>query len=221
VPALLGLGAGCGGQGVIIDWVDFVQWNGITYLAATGPAAAAGASAPALGAEVATTKRKLADNETDPHHRIQDGEAAFLAAGTAIYSLRDYKTSFRVAVKGATGIVIYEADTNPKARTGADLLDLDGKVDYLGIRDDHNAELATIHDSAVVPRLVGLILHGPVDQSIQPPPNGPRYFVAINFRDGTQTVRAFWPSTGLLSRGIIAGPEFAHFILSTVPSPAA
>jgi hypothetical protein len=220
LAGLLGLGACCGGQGVIIDWVDFVQLNGITYLAATGPASA-GTSDPALGAQLATTTRKLADNETDPHHKVQDGEAAFLPAGTAIYSLRDYKTSFRVAVKGSNGVVIYEADTNPRASTGSDLLDLAGKVDYVSVRDSSGLELATIRDAAALTRVQLLILEAPVDQAVQPPPNGPEYFVAIHFLDGTQTVRAFWPSTGLLSRGILAGPEFAHVILGAIPSPAA
>lgn len=219
VPGLLALAA-CGGQGAIIDWVDFVQWNGITYLTSMAPPAA-GAADPVLGPQVATTTRKLADNETDPHHKLQDGEAAFLAPGTPIYSLRDYKASFRVAVKGANGIVIYEADTNPKASTGADLLDLAGRVDSIGIRDTNEQELATIRDAAVVNRLVSLILQAPVDQAAQPPAGAAQYFVAVRFRDGTQTVRAFWPSTGLLTRGIMAGPEFARAILSAVPSPAA
>jgi hypothetical protein len=216
---MLVLGACCGGQHVIIDWVDFVQWNGVTYVAATGPASAA-TSDPAIGAQLATTTRKLADNETDPAHKLQDGEAAFLPAGTAVYSLRDYKTGFRVAVKGSNGVVIYEADTNPRAKTGADLLDLAGKFDYITVRDSTGQE-ATIRDAAVLTRVVSLILQAPVDQSIEPPPNGPQDFVTIHFLDRTQTVRAFWPSTGELSRGIRPGPEFTQAVLAALPFPAA
>ena len=212
--------AACGGQAAIIDWVDLVQWNGITYLAATGPASA-GASEPALGAQVATTKRKLAGNETDPSHRLQEGDAAFLETGTPIYSVSGYRSAFRIAVKNAGRIVIYEADTNPKARTGADLVDLDGKVDYLTIADSSERELAAIRDPVLVAHLVGLILQAPVDQSVQPPAGGPQYFVTIHMHDGTQTVRAFWPSTGLFQRGILAGSQFAHAILGALPSPAA
>jgi hypothetical protein len=219
VPGLLGLGA-CAGQGTIIDWVDFVQWKGITYLAASGPAPAQ-AVEPALGPQVATTKRKLAGNETDPSYKLQEGDAAFLEAGTPIYGVTGYRPAFRIGVKKAGGIVIYEADTNPTAKTGADLVDLDGKVDYMTIGDSNGRELAAIRDPAVVAHLVGLILQAAVDQSVQPPAAGPQYFVTVHFHDGTQTVRAFWPSTGQLQRGILAGPEFAHAILSAVPSPAA
>lgn len=220
VPGLLALGACCGGQGAIIDWVNFVQWNGITYLAATGPTST-GASEPALEAQIATTKRKLAGNETDPSHKLQEGDAAFLEAGTPIYSVTGYRSAFRIGVKSAGGIVIYEADTNPKARIGADLVDLADKVDYITIGDSSVRELAAIRDPAVVAHLVGLILQAPVDQSAQPPPVGPQYFLTIHFHDGTQTARAFWPSTGQLQRGIVAGPEFAQAILGALPAPAA
>jgi hypothetical protein len=220
VPGLLALGACSTGHGVSIDWVDFVQWNGITYLAATAPAAA-GASQPTLGAQLATTKRKLDGNETDPSHKIQEGEAAFLEAGTPIYALIDYRPAFRIGIKKGGAIVIYEADTNPKAKTGADLLDLDGKVDHIAIRDSNDQELATIREAAVLTRVVSLILQAPVDQAVQAPPSATQYFLAIHFRDGTQTVRAFWPSTGQLQRGILAGPEFVRAILSALPSSAA
>jgi hypothetical protein len=220
VPGLLALGACSTGPRVSIDWINFVQWDGVTYVSEMVPSPA-GASGPALGAEVGTVKRKLADNETDPHHKLQDGDAGFLAAGTAIYGLREYKTSFRVAVRSSSGIVIYEADTNAKASIGADLLDLAGKVDYLTIRDSNDHELAAIRDATAVSRLVSLVLKAPVDQAIQPPASSPELFVAIHFLDGTWSVRAFWPSTGELQRGILAGPEFAHAILSAIPSPAA
>jgi hypothetical protein len=217
IAGLVVLGA-CGGQGGAIDWVDFVQLNGITYLAA--PPASAGSTAPVLGAQLATTKRQLADNETSPAYRIKDGDAGFLKAGTPIYGLRDYRSSFRIGVKRATGTVIYEADTNPNARTGADLLDLEDKVVGIGIRGpDYNSELATIQDPVTVTRLVIVTLQAPVDEAIQPA--GAQYFVAFHFRDGTESVRACWPSMGLLQRGIIAGPEFGRTILSALPSPAA
>ena len=212
------LGA-CAGQGAIIDWVDFVQWNGITYLQVMPVASPA--SEPALGAQLTTTKRKLDGNETDPSYRTQDGDAAFLQAGTLIYGLRDYRASFRIGVKSATGIAIYEADTNPRAKTGADLMDLEGKVVQVTVGDSNQRELATIRDPSVVAHLVGLLLQASVDQSPHATAGGPQNFLTLRFLDGTQSVRAFWPSTGELSRGILAGPEFARAIEGALPSPAA
>jgi hypothetical protein len=211
------LGA-CGGQGAAIDWVDFIQWNGITYLAVAP--ATAGSTKPVLGVELATTKRQLADNETNPAYRIKDGDAGYLKAGTPIYGLRDYRSSFRIGVKRTGGTVMYEADTNPKAATGADLLDLENKVVGISVGgQDSTTKLASIQDPAAITHLVRITLQAPVYEAIQPA--GTRYFVAFHFRDGTDSVRAFWPSMGLLQRGIIAGPEFARIILSALPSPAA
>jgi hypothetical protein len=201
-----------------IDWVDLIQWNGVTYLAV--PTSAAGLSAPALGAQLGTTTRKLADNETNPAYHLKNGDAAFLEAGTHIFAVGEYRPTFRIAVRTSGKTVIYEADTNPQARTGADLMDLRGWIGYIGLQgQDGSSELAAIHDAAVISRLVELVLQGPVDEAIQPA--GTQYFVAFHFRDGTESVRAVWPSMGLLQRGIIAGPEFGRIILSALPSPAA
>jgi hypothetical protein len=217
IPCLLLLGA-CGGHVVSIDWVNFVQLNGITYLA-FGPA---GSNAPALGRQVGLTKRKLADNETDPGYRLKDGDAAFLEAGTPIFALADYRSTFRVEATLAGALTIFEADTNPKASTGADLLDLAGKVDYIGIGSGQDSsQLGAIRDPAVVTRLVAIVLDSPVDQSIQPHSNAIQYFIGFHFRDGTQSLRSYWPSTGELSRGIRTAPEFGHLILAALPSPAA
>ena len=215
VTSLLVLGA-CGRQAVSIDWVDLVQWNGITYLAA--PPSAAGSSTPALGAQLGTTTRKLAGNETDPAYHLKNGDAAILEAGTPIFAVSEYRTTFRIAVTTSGKTVIYEADTNPAARSGADLMDLKGLIDHIGVQgSDGRSELAAIHDPSAIERLVELVLQAPVDQSVQPPQTGSQYLVGFHFRDGTQSVRSLWPGTGLLSRGILAGPEFASTILSTLP----
>lgn len=216
---LLALGA-CDGQRVTIDWVDFLQWNGITYLAI--PPGSTGLTSPVLGPQVATTKRKLAENETNPAYRPKDGDAAFLEVGTQVFAVEGYRSTFRVAVQTSGKAVVYEADTNPAAKSGADLMDLEGRVVYIGVQGtDARSELAAIHDAAVVSHLVEIILQAPVDQAIQPPQDETQYFVAFHFRDGTQSLRAFWPSMGLLQRGILAGPEFARSIVSSLPYPAA
>lgn len=199
---------------VSIDWVNFVQLNGITYLAF----AHAGPNAPALGSQVGVTKRKLADNETDPSYRLQDGDAAFLEAGTPIFALAGYRSTFRVAATLGGALTIYEADTNPKASTGADLMDLAGKVDYIAIESTQdNSELAAIRDPAAVGRLVDIIQGSPVDQTLQPPADATQYSIAFHFRDGTQSLRAWWPSSGELSRGIITSSEFGQIMLAALP----
>ena len=58
-------------------------------------------------------------------------------------------------------IGIYEADTNPHAKKGADLLDIGGKVEYIGINSplDGKTELASIKEESLVSSLVEMVLN--------------------------------------------------------------
>ncbi|MDG0792227.1 hypothetical protein OMP38_16150 [Cohnella ginsengisoli] len=57
-------------------------------------------------------------------HQAKNGDAAFLPIGTAIYAMNDYKPSYRVMAGGK----VYEAHSNPNAKTLGDLWDIDGKI---------------------------------------------------------------------------------------------
>lgn len=196
-------------QAGIIDWVDFVKWNGVMYIAL--PAANNHLPETALGAQVGTVKKKVADVVTDPAYATQDGDAAFLPIATAIYSLKDYRTSFRLAVK-TSGVVIYEADSNPRARTGSDLLDLAGKVSSIEVAaPSGSGGGGVITDPAVVGPLVDLVLNSPVNQSFQPP-DAPAYTITFDLADGTRSRHAFWPAAALLGRGIIVPQEFVDIV---------
>jgi hypothetical protein len=199
----------CGGKTVEIEWVNFVQFHGVTY---TTPTIRVG-RAPAdddLGPVFATVRFKVADNVDDPNYQLHDGDAAFLAAGTPIYAVKGYSTTFRLAAQFAGQLTFYEADTNPHATTGGDLLDIGGKVSSIGINADADrgtTELATISDPPQVAQLVSLILAAPFSQH-PPQASGTRYFLALHLIDGTAVTRAYWPDTGELVPGLLLPPEF-------------
>lgn len=200
---------------VMIDWVDFLKWDGVTYVAVPGPPASP-LAAGALGGQVGAVKKKVADVVTDPAYRTQDGDAAFLPIGTAIYALRDYRASFRLAVETAS-IVIYEADTNPGARTGADLMDLEGKLVSVEVKSEATNSSANIDDRATVSTLAGLVLAARVNQSIEPPEGATdTYEITFHFRDGTWSTRRLWASAALLSRGIIVPHEFVQIVTKSL-----
>ena len=100
---------------------------------------------------------------------------------------------------------LYEADINPSAKTGGDLLDIRGKVTAIDIINDHKTILGTIDDEETIERLVALVLEAPVNQRSRDH-DGPNYFLGIRLVDGTSVVRAFWLETGELSRGIMTDP---------------
>lgn len=201
----------------IIDWVDFIMLDGITYTASDYTnfgEVGRSLKDTDLGPEYATVKNKLDGNVFDTRYRPRNGDAAFLEAGTPVYLVNGYSPRFRLAARRNGRTLLYEADTNPAARKGADLLDVGGKVRRIGVNDqqDGMTELGSIEDPLQVEALAGMVAQAPVNQSLQQGlaynSSGPRYFIAFYLQDGTAINRAYWPDSGELSRGIILSGEF-------------
>lgn len=199
-----------------IDYVDFIQLGGITYVASREAASARQLEDGDLGAAYGQVKTKL-EGSQDPNHQLQDGDSAFLSPGTQVYRVNGYRTNFRLAARHDGRLILYEADTNPAARVGADVLDLAGKVDYVGINSptDGTTQLGTVKDPAVVQATIDLVERSAVDQSAQP---GGRalYFIDFHMVDGTEVIRAYWPETGVLQRGIQVPDAFRSIVESAV-----
>jgi hypothetical protein len=212
--------AACSGA-VSIDYIDFVRHDGIEYVAAFAPLGRA-LGADDLGAELFRVRQKLDGSGHGPSYRTQDGDAAFIAAGEPVYGVRGYLPSFRVAARHDGRLVLYEADTNPRATRGADLLDLGDKVRAISLRSqkDGRTELGRIVDRARVDALVALVLSASVDQSAAPSPS--TGFVAFELFDGTVTSRTYAAESGVLSRGIRVAGGFRDAILelqASAPTP--
>lgn len=214
---LLGLAAcaalpSANSQHIQIDWVDFIRFGGITYTPLPVSCGRA-LSARDLGPVFAVTSFKLDGNVQDPGYQSKDGDAAFLPVGTKVYAVKGYKPTFRLAVYQNDVLQLYESDTNPHANVGADLLDIGGKVLYIGVNSDQDGitELATIKDSKQVAVLVDVVLKAPVNQNYQSLGNE-RYFIDFHLKDGTCVIRVYWPDSGELSRGILLPSAFGTVI---------
>jgi hypothetical protein len=197
----------------IIDWVNFVKLNGITY-SADLTYAGRELEKSDLGSAYANVKFKVADNISDSNYMIKDGDAAFLEAGTPVYTVNGYKPEFRLAAYLNGRIVLFEADQNPHAKKGADLLDLKGKVSYIGINSEYDGktELAAIKDPEQVERLVELVSDAPINKTASREGGTERYFIAFHMQDGTAVVRSYWTGAGELFRGIHLSDEFNEAI---------
>lgn len=191
-----------------IDWVNFVQFAGITYLAHSLHVGRPLQTSD-LGPVFATVKFKLEGNVQDPAYRAKDGDAAFLDAGTIVYTMKGYTPAFRLVAHSNNGLLLFEADTNPQAKKGADLLDLMEKVSYIGLNSerDGTTELAAIKDPKQVVRLVSMVLQAPVDQHAVNQ-SGIMYFLVFHLKDGTAVTRAYWLDSGELARGILLPKAF-------------
>jgi hypothetical protein len=209
---------GCGSENdsiVEISWVDFIMFNGIMYERKF-------VSLDSLAEEdlkyYDKTKYKLADNVNELGYQIKNGDAAYLDEGTPIYSIKEYSPEFRLVAKTGEELLLFEVDTNPNAKTGADLLDIGGNVEYIGINSsvDGITEIASITDEKLVSNLVEMVLNAPVDQDLLSS-GGRKLFIVFYLSDGTFVKRSFHPDEGLLSRGILLPDEFWEIIRLFVP----
>src|ERR1019366_3227827 len=166
-------------------------------------------------------KVKLAVSN-DPNHHLQDGDSGFLDPGSAVYTLKGYAPRFSLAAYNPSRLPLYEADTNPQARAGADLLNFVNKVSYIGINSaqDGRTELAAIHNQDQVNALVAMVLKASVDQTLRSNA-GPEYVLDFHFNDGTETTRSYWLKSGELSRGILLPSAFANVVTDALSRAAA
>jgi hypothetical protein len=199
--------AGCGGAGETgtRDYIDFVRFGGVTYYVAdhdVGRPIAPGD----LGQELARVRANPPLSGPAQAYRMRDGDAAYVAVGTPVFTVRGYRPSFRLAASHHGRLRLYEAEEAAGAQTGADLLDLAGKVRYLSVNSGR-FELARIKDRSRVAQLVGQVLTAPVRPSDGRAEH--RYcFVVFNMADRTAVRRTFFPETGELSPGVFAPPAF-------------
>ncbi|HEX6938319.1 MAG TPA: hypothetical protein VF158_02830 [Longimicrobiales bacterium] len=198
-----------------VCWADFMQVDGIIYIGIDLTDGRALRDED-LGEPYDTIAFRLYENVNDPEYEVNDGDAAFLEPGTPIHRVVGYAPEFRLAAKTASGIYLYEADTNPAATLGSDLLDLDGAVDSIGVYSTGMPmyQLGMIEDGATVENLVGMVL----DAGVFPPEpvGGDEYFIAFYLKDGTTTVRPYWPDADRLGASLILPDAFGDAVLDAV-----
>ncbi len=195
-----------------IYWANSIRFGGITYLTHWMRAGARygeeerSLSIEDLGPEMFRVAFK-ADGSVGPSYRYQDGDATYLSPGTPVYAVKGYSPEFRLATLQDGEVTLFEADTNPAAKIGEDLLDIRGKVKAIDIFSPKDARtvLGTIDEERAIEHFVEMVLDSPVDQGNRER-EGPRYSLDFRQVDGTSVVRALWLESGELSRGIMTDP---------------
>jgi hypothetical protein len=196
-----------------IDYRNFVKVDGITYTA-DRPAVGRPLGEGDLGPVHARVRCSLRDKLDPTRAEPQDGDAAYLDAGSPLYRVRGYRPTFRLAARQDGRLVAFEADTNPRARTGRDLLDLQDKVRRIGVnsRADGTTELGAITDPEQVAAMVRMLLAGPVDRRAAPAGEQPVWLLALHLRDGTATVRAYDAADRRVEGGILVPRRFGELV---------
>lgn len=88
-PCLLILLTSCGlfdsGDSVVIDWVDFINWNGKQYVSIDEGVIA---DPSHIGERIGEVQFHVYENVSNPSYQPEDGDAAFHEAGTDIYAVK-------------------------------------------------------------------------------------------------------------------------------------
>lgn len=217
ISALMG---GCGKTEVMSDkitncigYIDVVCFDGVHYLWRDEPV-----ERDAVGPVVFTVTRMLYENETDPSHVLQSGEAALLPVGTEFHALEGYAPSFRLVCEDNGELRMYEADSAENARVGEDLLDIRDKVDSIDLIELSEARevVATISDSSAVDCIVTDLLEAslaPIDSGTMPE----TILLALRLKDGTSVLRSYWEEDGSVGDGMILSEDSQAIIEALMP----
>jgi hypothetical protein len=201
--------------GLIIDWSNFIRFDGITYQESyQGKEPIPREILGDLYDEVECT---IQDHVARSDYEIQDGDAAYLEPHTEVYEVDGYDPSFRLAAEWNGELVIYEANINPDAQKGGDLLDIGGKVERISIEDDAGEKLGTIDDPKDVALLTTMVVKAPVD----PEDNlkgSDNLFVTFHLEDGTVVTRAVSRRTAIMTWGIHLPERFIDLLEASFDS---
>jgi len=207
VALALAPGGPTGGSTIL----DYISFDGIDYLRWHDDPGRALTRAD-LGVEFATIECSFGEDLRGCPYGL-DASAAFLPAGTRVYAVRGHDTSFRLAAVAQDRIFLYQAWRNPRARTGADLWPIRGKVSTIEVQRGEPGGAAprtptTVTAAADVQALVDMIVRAPAQRPRAHAFGELRYWLTIWLTDGTTLERPFFPEAGELLGGVVVPPGF-------------
>jgi hypothetical protein len=211
VVGLVALGGQAEGQ-TLLDFVTFDRIDYIRWAEEPGRAL----TPDDLGPEFATVGCSISEDRRGCPFGL-DAAAAFLPAGTRMYSVRGHPTDFRLAAVWRDRIFLYQAWQNARAKVGGDLLPIAGKVRSIDVQRGAPPTLAArtptaITASADVAALVAMLLRGKVRHPRVHSVDEPRYWLTFWLTDGTTLGRPFFAETSEMLGGVVLPAEFRRIL---------
>ena len=213
VVLALALGAPAG-HAVASTTLDFVSFDGIDYIRwpeEPGRALTRGD----LGMEFGTIQCSLGEDVRGCPYGVDAG-AAFLPAGTRLYTVRGHASEFRLAAVWRDRIFLYQAWRNPRAKLGGDLYDLAGKVRAIDVQRGQPVPGAprspTITAAGEVQALVEMLVRSPMQRPQAHAFGEPRYWLTFWLTDGTTLERTYFAETRELMGGVVLPAEFGPIL---------
>jgi hypothetical protein len=211
VVAVAALARPAAAQGIL----DFISFDGIDYLRwAEEPGRSL--TRDDLGAEFAVVGCSFAEDRRGCPFGV-DAAAAFMPAGTKIYTVRGHATEFRLAAVWRDRIFLYQAWRNPRARVGGKVYDIAGKVRTIDVQRGEATPAATTSPSTIttakdVEVLVDMLVHAPAGPPKAHAFGEPRYWLTFWLTDGTTLGRPYYVDTSELMGGVVLPEEFRRIL---------
>jgi len=195
--------------------LDFVSFDGVDYIRFAEEPGRPLARAD-LGVEFATVECSISEDVRGCPYGT-DAAAAFMPTGTRMYEVRGFRTEFRLAAVWSDRIFLYQAWRSSRAKAGADLFDVAGKVRAVDVqRGEPMSAVArrptAISSPADAEALIGMILRGAVRKPSPHTVGEPRYWLTLWLTDGTTLGRTYFPESGELMGGIVVPADFAKIL---------
>lgn len=178
----------------ILEWADFVMINDISYDRNVDGMSTI--SSDQIGEKVGEVKYMLSDSACADHKTV-NGDAAFLPIGTPIFAMKGYRSSFRVVADGK----IYQAGSNPNARTLAELLDVNGKVAKIGLDSGYDGSAIGDFTSEASEQFVQLLLplaYVGFNEIYKKIMHESGVFLRVYLKDGTSFRMVFYPKANAI-----------------------
>ena len=196
----------------VIDWMDFISFGGTNYQSFRNKKESPFQEED-LGQVWGHVAFRYEGNVSDPGYSLKngkDGDAAFHEVGTPIHIIKGYKPEFILAAHINGQLSLYMSDSQPDAETGSDLMDLEGKVKYIGVNSsrDGKTELVAITDQPQIDSLVRMILDVPVDLNICNDLDSDVNFLAFHLNDGITFTRGYCLQINQFNRSIQLPRDF-------------
>jgi hypothetical protein len=171
---------------VVIDWVDFIMWDGVEY---NGIHTAVLADESFIGEKIGEIEFMVADNVTNSNYKIKNGDAAFHEKGTELYSVKGMEDF--IAVQSSSAVngyqVYYPFEETEYSRHFKDMPR--EKVKRIEIYEAFTPEgikrISEISNSEKVKNFLDLLENSEMDSTFQPntEKGDPTYYEMVFFTD--------------------------------------
>lgn len=193
-----------------IDWVDFLMINDIRYW--HNYEGVSEVKPDQIGEKIGEVAYML-DGHACTDHTTKNGDAAFLPTGTPIYAMKGYRPNFRVIADNK----IYEVNDNPRAKTMADLLDIDGKVEKVSLESmedgSHIGDFTREASAVFMEELLMLPIVG-FDEVYKAASSDYDVFLRVHLQDGTSLRLVFNSDLNAFTSGVFGTERLKATIIT-------